>query len=52
MYLRSVFGVCRSFFCTLVPVLGVQGTSAKTTLLETILLRRKGPKGFPQMGYP
>ena len=27
----------RSIFCTLVPVLGVQGTSAKTTLLETTL---------------
>ena len=27
-----------SVFCTLVPVLGVQGTSAKTTLLETTLL--------------
>ena len=26
-------------FCTLVPVLGVQGTSAKTTLLETTLWR-------------
>ena len=35
MYPRSSFGVRRSFFCTLVPVSGVQGTSAKTTFLET-----------------
>ena len=31
------------FFCTLVPALGVQGTSAKTTLLET-----KSPTRPPQ----
>ena len=36
-----VLGVHRSVFCTLIPVFrdSVQGTSAKTTLLETTLLR-------------
>ena len=51
LYLRSTcctpeprpgFWYRRSFFCTLAPVLGVQGTSAKTTLLETTLLRTPG----------
>ena len=37
--LVSIFGARRSVFCTLVPVLGVQETSAKTTLLEATPLR-------------
>ena len=44
----SGFWCRRSVFCILVPVLGVQGTSAKTTLLETTL-SCKHPKCAAQM---
>ena len=54
LYRRSVFrtlvlvlGVYRSVFCALVPVVGVQGTPAKTTLLETTLCEpQKKQTGF------
>ena len=39
LYPRSSFWYRRSVLCTLVPVLGVQGTSAKTRLLEATLVR-------------
>ena len=40
---RLILGVCGSVLCTLVPVFGVQRTSAKTTLLETTLLQTPDP---------
>ena len=39
MYPRSGFGARGTSECTLVPVFGTGGTSAKTTLLETTLLQ-------------
>ena len=40
LYPRPGFWYRRCFFCALVPVLGVQGTSAITTVFETTLVSR------------
>ena len=43
--LLVVFGTVVPFFCTLVPVLGVQGMCGKTTLLDTALFSAKTKRG-------